>query len=461
MKLIASTTRSGAEASQQSKAGADGAAATCDVRGKARATLTGAVFFIGLLLGACGPSTVSANHAFAVDVEVIDQVESLGETFDVDIEITSEANRDIEIDVSSIVSWIEVDSDSELELAPGETSRIHLHVTCPDTPMVRHSWLLLESRSKSLALPIRIVCAAGDDDVDPEDDLLRWEPPLLEDASIVRVESDSGSAIVRLDRDEDYLVLLPDHGPLEEGLGIIGGHNVVVMAGEVEIPWQGDDPSIASRRGLIVRDSTGTVHIEGVLFHGEDISEGIQLSTPDAIIQLLNVGVRGLHARDQDGFTDNHPDVIQTYGNVAELRVDGLTGTTDYQGLFLSASLSDDPHGPVTLRRVNIRGEPTARYLFWVSPRSSGGNTVLEDVWLEVPDERRGGIGRAVWPDSGADSDNRPVIDEDDDVVTVVWPESMSPRIIGKIHSGRPPGGDFVPSDTIGTGYESPGYELP
>lgn len=461
MKLIASTTRRGAEASQQSKTIADGAVASCEVRGKARATLTGVVFAVGLLLGACGPTTVYANNAFVVDVELVDRVEPLGETFDVDIEITNEANRHIAIDVTSIVSWIDVDSESEIELDPGETSRIHLHVTCSDTPMVRYSWLLLESRPKSLALPMRIACGASDEEVASEVDLLRWEPPLLEVAEIIRVRADSGSAIVRLDRDRDYLVLLPENDPLEEGLGIVGGRNVVVMGGEVEIPWQGDEPSIASRRGLIVRDSTGTVHVEGVLFHGEDISEGIQLSTPDAIVQLLNVGVRGLHARDQVGFTDNHPDVIQTYGNVAALRVDGLTGTTDYQGLFFSASLSDEPHGPVTLRRVNIRGEPTARYLFWVSPRNSGGQTVLEDVWLEVPEERRGGIGRAVWPDSGAHTENRPIIDEGDDVVTVTWPESMSPRIIGKIHTGRPPGGDFVPSDTIGTGYESPGYELP
>lgn len=94
----------------------------------------------------------------------------------------------------------------------------------------------------------------------------------------------------------------------------MGGRNIVIIGGEIVIPWQGENPDIPSRTMLKLKASTGIVHIEGLLGRGDDISEGIQIAAPDAIVQIQNVRIEGIHARDQVEFTDNHPDIIQTWG---------------------------------------------------------------------------------------------------------------------------------------------------
>ena len=58
------------------------------------------------------------------------------------------------------------------------------------------------------------------------------------------------------------------------------------------------------------------------------------------------------------GFTDNHPDVLQTWSGPPELRVDRLSGTTRYQGFFLHPTQfgSGVPPRLFDLRRVDLTG---------------------------------------------------------------------------------------------------------
>lgn len=250
---------------------------------------------------------------------------------------------------------------------------------------------------------------------------LTWAPPELSDPTTVNVSP--ADITLELDGSRDYVVVMPDE-PLESGLAITGGRNVVLVGGEIRVPWQGDDPWISQRRGLLLRDQTGVVHVEGLLITGEDLSEGIQIDAPEATVQLQNIRVEDVHARDQVGFSDNHPDVIQTWGGVAELRIDGLTGSTDYQGLFLAASSGSV--GRADLRNVNIIGRETSRYLLWADgdfPRK------VQNVYLQSAPGR--GWAQTLWPNPDA------------------WP-GASP--------GSPPGGDFVKAGTVGVGYSTPGY---
>jgi hypothetical protein len=274
----------------------------------------------------------------------------------------------------------------------------------------------------------------------------------------VLLRLDTRPDALELDPNTDYLIVLPEQ-PLTRGINFRGGRNVVIMGGEIAIPHQGPAPSIASRRALHATHVTGVLHIEGVLMHGDDISEGIQINAPRAIVQIQNVGIFGIRARDQVGFSDNHPDLVQSYGNAREIRIDRFTGSTDYQGLFFQADFHGPAHGPVQLRRVNIVGEPTARYLLWFAPRPGSGDVHLEDVWLDVPRERDGGLGRAVWPDAGADGAQRARVEATAGAETAAWPGATTPRIVGTVRAGRPPGGDFVRAEAIGIGYLSPGYE--
>lgn len=256
-----------------------------------------------------------------------------------------------------------------------------------------------------------------------EGDRLSWPPPSLENPEFVYVSQQPRT--LELDPGQDYVVLLPEV-PVTKGMTIRGGRNVVMIGGEISIPWQGQQPSIRERRGLLLEGQTGVVHVEGVWLRGEDLSEGIQIDAPEAHVQLQNIRVERLTARDTVDFSDNHPDVVQPYGGVAGLRIDRLTAYTEYQGLFLVGSLG--PIGAVDLRRVNIVGLPSARYLLW---RSGDYPLDIDEVYAA--------------PASGRSWDR------------TVWhpPDFEGARL------GRPPEGDFVPLGVAGVGYESPGYLPP
>jgi hypothetical protein len=252
---------------------------------------------------------------------------------------------------------------------------------------------------------------------------LYWAPPQLTNPITLTVPAAGGS--VSLDPTRDY-VLRVGHVEHKGGLVISGGHNVVLIGGEITIPYAGAyaQKGGGDRRGLGIFGSTGTVHIEGLLIDGPDVSEGIQIVAPKATVQLENVRIVGIHARDEKTFTDNHPDLVQPYGGVRSLRIDRLTGSSDYQGLFLVSDLG--PVRSVALRNVDITGSPTARFLLWVD----GPQVTYNNVWI------RPAPGRSL--------------------AYTIWPVGSQPiRLVG---TGTPPTGEFVPAGAAGQGYLSPGY---
>lgn len=293
------------------------------------------------------------------------------------------------------------------------------------------------------------------DDKHTETMMLRWMPPQLEDPITIDIKPGGRSAYT-LKEDQDYVIQMPEE-PFFDSLALNGGRNIVLVGGEINIPYQGEDATISSRRGLKIQGAIGIVHIEGLLIRGEDLSEGIQISAPDAIVQLQNIRIEDVHARDQIEFTDNHPDLIQTYGSVKELRVDYFTGSTDYQGLFFKADFSP-PHGAIKLSNVNIIGRSTARYLIWFNPESGFGDVSLDNIWIHVPKERSGGFRRAIWPQFDADYPEQAQLVLYEDCICAGWPPEMEPRIIGYVQEGIPPEGDFVKEGAVGIDYVSPGY---
>ncbi|MDZ7786265.1 MAG: hypothetical protein U5L95_04050 [Candidatus Saccharibacteria bacterium] len=254
---------------------------------------------------------------------------------------------------------------------------------------------------------------------------LTWAPPQLDNPTTIDLNTENWT--VKLDDSKDYILNMPDE-PVTRALVIVGGRDVVMVGGEIAIPHQGSDPSISSRTGLKLKNQKGTVHIEGLLIHGKDISEGIQIDADDAIVQLQNLRVWNLHARDQDGFTDNHPDVVQPYGGAQELRIDMLTGESDYQGMFLVANAGSGPNelGAVKLSRINLHATPTTRYMLW---KSGDYPVTTNEVYVDRPDGR-------TW-----DKTLRYVEDFPD------------------VKEGQPANGDFVPETAVGLNYESPGYK--
>jgi hypothetical protein len=247
----------------------------------------------------------------------------------------------------------------------------------------------------------------------------------------VTVNVDDGHRLLRLDASRDYVVKMPPQAlTAPGGLVISGGHNVVLSGGHISIPWQGKPPprSWATRRGLYLGSQTGTVHVEGLLIDGPDLAEGIDLDERDgAIVQLQNIRIVGIHARDERRFSDVHPDLVQTWAGPSELRIDHLTGTTAGQGFFLSPTDYWQGHARVfDLRHVNITGLAGSVYLLWQNGQAP---LRLNDIWADPrPGRTR---SQTVWPKYGR------------------W---------AGVHLRRPGGGDFVPAGVAGAGYRSPGY---
>lgn len=256
---------------------------------------------------------------------------------------------------------------------------------------------------------------------------LTWKPKRLTNAVTVAVEQ--GRHQYDLDPARDYRIVMPKvwlTGP--GGLILKGGRNIRLIGGTIEIPAQGPTASIEDRRGLYLKDQTGTVHVEGLLITGAGLSEGIDLhQTKGAVVQIQNVRVEAVRARDEVGFTDNHPDVLQTWAGPAVLRVDRLTGTTDYQGLMINPTdIGPYPARLIDLRNINIRSLPTARKLY---NKAGGDPMATRDLWWETPPNPPVKVWEHTWP-VGA------------------W----------SAREGVPPEGDFVPAGRAGIGYRSPGY---
>lgn len=282
---------------------------------------------------------------------------------------------------------------------------------------------------------------------------LSWAPPALTNPITLTVGTGGGT--FNLTAGQDYLIRIPQTVSALGGVRLVGGRNIVLIGGHITIPYAGTAPTINDRRALYLAGQTGTVHIEGLLIDntGGDLSEGIQINAPDATIQLQNLRITGVHARDQIGFTDNHPDIIQAWGGAKELRIDRLSGSTDYQGLFLKADYNT--MGRADLRNINLWGEPAnlARYLTWQGPDTVTFPLTYTNVWVAPAPGRT--LGKTVWPDSTfTNLDKRAIVSADGQSVT--WPTAS--QITGTVRQGTPTTGDYVPNGTAGTTYTSPGY---
>jgi hypothetical protein len=319
----------------------------------------------------------------------------------------------------------------------------------------------------------------------------------------------------------DYVISTPYR--LDGAVHLRGGRNVVWIGGHIHIPYQGAGPvAPANRRGLVISDiddgggdpvrygyspAGRIVHVEGLLIDGPDLAEGINTNAPKAVIQLQNIRVQDVHFRNSDdrdgtnGWAANHPDVLQTWGSQKELRVDGLTGTSAYQGLYLQEDSVDRVRGAMYMRRVNIRayqqpgddGQAYAghRMLNWVG--ASIGTLYLDTGTVWVGHHSASGWNQAspnpsgttsfwrtrYWsaassthvaepPPGGAvftDALGSPTsltVGADATGTFARWSSSQvrnwQATGDGRVYSGTPAQGDYVPAASVGLRYVSPGY---
>ncbi|MDQ3815003.1 MAG: DUF4955 domain-containing protein [Armatimonadota bacterium] len=269
----------------------------------------------------------------------------------------------------------------------------------------------------------------------PPAEPLTWAPPALSDATTIEVRDSQPS--LKLDRAKDYIVKLPAK-PRQGGLTITGGHNVVVIGGEIHVPSKEQDPAFkGATRALYLNQQTGTIHVEGLLISGDGLTEGVNLDQRNGgIVQFENVRIETVHG----SFSGHHADLIQTWAGPAELRVDRLTGLTDYQGFFLLPNQHfKDGAAPILFdfRRINIKGSDKSAYLLWTQTKPEFPIKVT-DVYL-APNPKKAALrDQFLWP--------KP---------------STGDRSWQEVKVGEPPGGDFVPEGVAGINYVSPGYQKP
>jgi hypothetical protein len=275
----------------------------------------------------------------------------------------------------------------------------------------------------------------------------------------------------------DYRIHLPSTGPLEGGLQIRGGHNVIIIGGEIDLTTPCSDSSSDCHGINISRGSAfGEVYIEGVLITNPDpdyltdtltTGDGIDVDNYPGVtdVVLQNVRIEGIKGCSPE-VPSAHADVFQPYNaGGAALKVDHLTGTTDCQGMQVEPDYSYANYGGLMPRsgrfkNVNIRVFPNPsrgdsnRYAWWFTYGVTSCVSypiTLENVYTQ---ERDGSLARnAVWPDT----DNAygcPAVYSDG---VASWPNL--PTLTGSINNGPPPDGPFVPAGVAGVGYVSPGYE--
>lgn len=280
---------------------------------------------------------------------------------------------------------------------------------------------------------------------------LHWSPPTLEKPTTITIGQ--GYTSKNLKPGRDYIIKLPTEKQVG-GVALKGGRNVVLIGGYITVPPGA--PNQAQQRAIYIKDSTGTVHIEGVKIDNSGGSEfdGIAVAAPEAIVQIQNVRINGLTG----SLKTLHADILQPWGGAKEIRIDHLTGTSDYQGFQIPPD--QGMIGSADFRNINLgyAASPEGRrpgFLLWLTKGNKSCETYpmsFSEVYVEPRKEET--VGYSVWPPVGK-PDACGAVEKDG---TVSWPNL--PMIQGTVKQWSPEKGDFVPEEVVGLNYISPGYKM-
>ncbi|WP_445148137.1 hypothetical protein [Baekduia sp. Peel2402] len=271
---------------------------------------------------------------------------------------------------------------------------------------------------------------------------LRWAAPAL--ASPTTIHVPQGDQTLALDTTKDYIIKLGLTAHVGQVV-ISGGRNVEMIGGTIALPALSTKAT-----ALSIKNSTGTVHVEGVQFDGTSGREmdAIQIQAPLATVQVENVRADGILGT----YDTNHSDVIQPWGGVARLRVDRLTADSNYQGIFTRPD--QGAIGSVSLQNVDMSFNNSAAitasggYLLWMTTGCDMAPTTLTDVYITPRSGKT--LSSAVWPTTTDAGCPAKLVSN-----KATWPTLP---VTGAVTSGPAPGGSFVPTGTVGSGYTSPGY---
>lgn len=261
-----------------------------------------------------------------------------------------------------------------------------------------------------------------------------WDEPTL--SNPITIELSATNYVLALSQSQDYVLQCPPGGlALPAALNVWGGHNVVLENCAFQIS--------SADWAAHFSDQSGTLWVQGVHFGGSELTGGIQMQEPGATVVMRDVLFDTVHGSQ----STNHAELIQTWAGPARLMIDGLTGSTTYQGLFLTPNqqYSGPPPLVVDLRHIDI-DDTQGAYALWLgdvtgSPTGDASGAIatwnVQDVYV-VPNPARTWPGWWLWPQ----------------------PSTGDPTWASAI-SGAPPGGSYVQATGSGAAGVDAGAEPP
>lgn len=161
----------------------------------------------------------------------------------------------------------------------------------------------------------------------------------------------SGTSYVSLDDTRDYIIKIKVGTVFPRSVTITGGRNVVFENAVMQYaPPLGAEAGWLAR-GLYLVDQTGVMWVSNLQIRGP-LMEGIDLSQKKrASVVLRDIVVDPVSGSQ----TGHHADVLQTWAGPGRLVVDGLTGTSNFQGVFLQPADTWDGPDPDFIVLRNIR----------------------------------------------------------------------------------------------------------
>jgi hypothetical protein len=208
------------------------------------------------------------------------------------------------------------------------------------------------------------------------------------------IQLGTGGTTTYLSTSRDYIIKLPA-GEKRGYTAIVGGRNILIDGGTIVMSGSGTD---MQRRAIYIKNATGTVRVQNVAIRGSSSTaafDAFAISAPQAIVELVNINVSNLHGR----YAGYHGDIVQPFGGVRKLVINGLTGRTGYQGFYLDYSNI----GAVELRNVSLsyydNPYDASTVMIWFDGCSSYPVT-MQNVYIQPRPGQT--VGRSVRPNSGS-----------------------------------------------------------
>jgi hypothetical protein len=240
------------------------------------------------------------------------------------------------------------------------------------------------------------------DPIDAQATALLVKPALSRPINLRLVTTQS---VYQLDPARDYAITITG-ASFTKPVSLEGGRNVVIE--DQVLRYR--KPTVAEPgwtvRGLLLKGATGVTWVSGLQIRGP-LAEGIDLDQrePGAAVVLRDIAIDPVSGS-QD---TNHADLLQTWAGPDKLVVDGFSGRSNYQGMFLRPTdlwdgpwptffslrhvsidvtngyyaLYTDGHDAFPIHVLDVAVKPhTANRNAWLWPKPSTGDT----TWAEVTD---------------------------------------------------------------------------